>query len=337
MRLRPLCHRDCAPLRLGAPLQLTASCREGRVSRCEIFLEPDIVVTVSVIEVRMLLITGASGRIAQRAATLLAQRKLGLRLMTRTPEQAPKLDGAEVVRGDFAVPATLDDAFAGVSAALVVSGSGKPGERARLHRNAFEAAARARVKHVVYLSLQGASPTSKYPFSRDHSLSEQYLAATGLPHTVLRNAFYLDMFLNKFDDEGVMCGPANETRGAFVSREDAARTAAAVLADPPGGTHDVTGLEALSLADVAVRFSALIGRQLHYQPESVACARKRLSKMEPDASRVDLSVGWFEAIAAGELEHTSDTVLHFTGKQPMNFEEYFRLFPGLLQPLRLGS
>src|ERR1035438_2368170 len=259
-----------------------ASCREGRVSRCEIFLEPDVVVTVSVIEVRMLLITGASGRIAQRAATLLAQRKLGLRLMTRTPEQAPKLDGAEVVRGDFAVPATLDDAFAGVSAALLVSGSGKPGERARLHRNAFEAAARARVKHVVYLSLQGGSPTSKYPFSRDHSLSEQYLAATGLPHTVLRNAFYLDMFLNKFDDEGVMCGPANETRGAFVSREDAARTAAAVLADPPGGTHDVTGLEALSLADVAVRFSALIGRQLHYQPESVACARKRLSKLEPE-------------------------------------------------------
>jgi len=282
----------------------------------------------------MLLITGASGRIARRAAALLAQRGYGLRLMTRTPQRAPKLDGAAVVRGDFAEPATLDGAFAGVSAALVVSGSGKPGARARLHRNAFEAAVRAGVKHVVYLSLQGASPSSKYPYSRDHARSEHYLAATGIAYTVLRNAFYLDMFLDKFDSDGVMRGPANETRGAFVSREDAARTAAAVLADPPGGTHDVTGPEALSLADVARRFSAIIGRQLRYQSESAESARDRLSKRQAASWSVDLSVGWFQAIAAGELDRTSDAVFRFTGKKPMSLDEYFTLFPELLQPLR---
>ena len=256
--------------------------------------------------------------------------------MTRTPQQAPKLEGVEVVRGDFAEPATLDDAFAGVSNALVVSGSGKPGERARLHQNAFDAAARARVRHVVYLSLQGASPSSRYPFSRDHFLSEQYLAAIGIPYTMLRNAFYLDMFLEKFDADGVIRGPANESRGAFVSREDAAQTAAAVLADPSGGTHDVTGPEAVSLADVARRLSAMTGRDLRYQPESTNSARDRLSKLEPASWRVDLSVGWFEAIAAGELEHASDAVFRFTGKNPLNLEKYFTLFPGLLQPLRLG-
>jgi uncharacterized protein YbjT (DUF2867 family) len=193
------------------------------------------------------------------------------------------------------------------------------------------------VGHVVYLSLQGASPRSKYLYSRDHSLSEQYLAATGLPYTVLRNAFYLDMFLEKFDVEGVMRGPANETRGAFVSREDAARTAAAVLANPPGGTHDVTGPEALSLAEVARRFSALTGRQLRYQSESGESGRERLRKREEASWRVDLAVGWFEAIAAGELEHTSDTVFRFTRKEPMNIEQYFTLFPELSQSLRLAQ
>ena len=102
----------------------------------------------------MFLITGASGRVAGRAAALLAQGGHALRLMTRDPQRAPKLEGAQVVRGDFAEPYTLDQAFANVSTALVVSGSGKPGERARLHRNAFEAAARAHVQHVVYLSLR---------------------------------------------------------------------------------------------------------------------------------------------------------------------------------------
>jgi NAD(P)H dehydrogenase (quinone) len=290
-----------------------------------------------IIELNMFLITGASGRVARRAAELLAQRGFGLRLMTRTPQQAPRLEGVEVVRGDFTEPATLDDAFAGVSNALVVSGSGRPGERARSHQNAFEAAARSRVGHVVYLSLQGASSSSWYPFSRDHFLSEQYLAAIGIPYTVLRNAFYLDMFLGKFDADGVMRGPADETRGAFVSREDAAQTAAAVLADPAGGTHDVTGPEAVSLAGVAHRLSAMTGRHLRYQPESTEYARDRLSKLEPESWRVDLSVGWFEAIAAGELDHVSGAVLRFTGKEPLNLEEYFSLFPGVLQPLRLGQ
>ncbi len=283
----------------------------------------------------MLLITGASGRVARRAAVLLAQRGYALRLMTRTPQRAPEIEGAEVVRGVFSEPATLEAAFAGVSAALVISGSGKPGERALSHRNAFEAATRAGVEHVVYLSLQGSSPTSKYPYSRDHALSERYLAATGIPYTVLRNAFYADMFLEQFEPNGVMRGPGGETRGAFISREDAARAASAVLANPPGGTHDVTGPEALGLAAVARRLSAMTGRQLRYQAESSESARERLSKLESDAWRVDLSAGWFEAIAAGELEHTSNAVFRFTGKVPMNMEQYFTLFPELLQPLQL--
>jgi len=284
----------------------------------------------------MLLITGASGRVASRAAALLAQGGHTLRLMTRDPERAPKLDGAQIVRGDFAEPQTLDRVFANISAALIVSGSGKPGERARLHRNAFDAAAGAHVQHVVYLSLQGASPTSKYPYSRDHFQSEQYLKATGTPYTVLRNAFYLDMFLDKFDADGVMRGPAGNTPGAFVSREDVARTAAAVLAKPPGGTHEVTGPEALNLAEVARRLSAIAGLKLRYQPESVQAARDRFCKLEPTSWRVDLSVGWFEAIASGELVHPNDAVFRFTGKEPLKLEKYFAEFPELLEPLLLS-
>ena len=283
---------------------------------------------------KTILITGASGRVGRRAAELLAPRGYPLRLMTRTPERAPKLRNVRVVHGDFAEATTLDAAFAGVEVALVVSAAGKPMERAQLHRNAFEAAARSRVRHVIYLSLQGAAPNSRYPFSRDHYLSEQYLAATGLPHTVLRNAFYLDMFIEKFDAGGVIRGPAKQTRAAFISREDAAQTAAAVLANPPGGIHDVTGPEALSVTDVATRLSALVGRRLRYQQESVEDARERLSQAVQESWQVDLLVGWFEAIAAGELEQISDTVIRYTGQKPLRLEDYFSTFPQLLRLLQ---
>lgn len=281
----------------------------------------------------MLLISGASGRVARRTAELLASQGCTLRLMSRTPARAPKLEGVQVVRGDFADSSSMDAAFAGAEVALLVSGSGKPGERAQLHRNAFEAASRARVRHIIYLSLQGSSPYSKYPFSRDHYMSEQYLAASGVPYTVLRNAFYMDMFLERFDQDGGVRGPAKQTGAAFISREDAARTAAAVLTHPPGGILDVTGPEALSVADVAERLSAMVGRRLLYQPESMEAAHKRLSRKEPESWRVDLSIGWFAAIAAGELQQNSDTVLRCTGKQPLGLEDYFSLFPHLLRPL----
>ncbi len=142
------------------------------------------------------------------------------------------------------------------------------------------------------------------------------------------------MFLEKFDAEGVIRGPAQQGRGAFVSREDVARNAAEVLRKQPGGIYDVTGPEALSVAEVATRLSTLVGRQLRYEDESAGAARMRLSRVEPLAWRVDLSVGWFEAIAAGELERTSDTIRRFTGTAPLTLETYFRTFPDLLQPLR---
>jgi uncharacterized protein YbjT (DUF2867 family) len=74
----------------------------------------------------MMLITGASGRVARRTAELLVSEGRALRLMTRTPERIPRLACEEVVYGDFSEPASLDGAFAGITTALVVSGNRHP-------------------------------------------------------------------------------------------------------------------------------------------------------------------------------------------------------------------
>lgn len=287
----------------------------------------------------MILVTGASGHVGGRVAELLAEDDQNLRLMTRSPEEVSVPDSGEVIRGDYAEPETLDAAFADVDVAFIVSGYAKPGRRAELHGNAIDAAARAGVEHVVYLSAQGASPDSEFPMSRDHHQTEQHLEESGLSFTVLRDNLYLDIVPEMFGDDGVLRGPGGHGKVAWVSREDVARTVAAALTNPSdaAGIHDVTGPEALSLSETAVKMSALVDRSLEYEDETVEEARAWRSEFDVPDWEVDTWVGSYLAIAAGEFAETSDTVRHLTGRPPYGLDEYFSERPDLLALLREES
>ena len=93
------------------------------------------------------------------------------------------------MRGDYGDVESLKRAFTDVSSAFIVSGYAKPGERAKLHRNAFQAAQRTGVRYLIYLSTLGASPDSRFPMSRDHYESEKFLKTTGVPYTICGTAF----------------------------------------------------------------------------------------------------------------------------------------------------
>jgi hypothetical protein len=63
-------------------------------------------------------------------------------LLVRDPKKLSDFPEAEKVMGDYRDVESLDRAFSGVSSAFSVSCYAKPGERAKLHRNAFQAARR---------------------------------------------------------------------------------------------------------------------------------------------------------------------------------------------------
>lgn len=266
----------------------------------------------------MILVTGATGAIGGRAARLLADRGLPLRLMVRDPARAPQID-AEVVVGDYADPASLERAFAGCETVFVVSAKSPPGEREKLHENAFVAAKRVGVGHVVYLSLQGCAPDSSYPYSRDHWRSERALRNTGLPHTILRNGKYAEEILKMIGEDGAVRGPGGEGRVAWITKEDSARMVAAILAAPPGGVVEYTGPEALTLAETMAVLSSVVGRRLSYFEETQEIARGRaLMKDEPEW-RAELAAGALMAIAHGEYAETTDTFERIVGEPPQPF------------------
>jgi len=112
----------------------------------------------------------------------------------------------------------------------------------------------------------------------------------------------------------------------MVDARDVAAVAARVLAGPPAGqARDVTGPEALSHAEAAVKLAASLGRPVRYVPVDDAAARSGL-----------LAAGVGEWLADGLIElyqdyrrsgpdgyaaRVHDTVRDLTGTSPRTLEQ----------------
>lgn len=273
----------------------------------------------------MIAVTGSTGEVGGRVARWLASRGAELILPVRDPARAPVIPGARIVTADYAEPESMERAFQGAKTALIVSGMGEPMKRALLHRNAFEAAAAAGVKHIVYTSFQSASPNSAFPYGRDHYLSEQYLKECGVNYSALRDSLYMEMIPHLADEEGVIRGPAGDGRVAFVSREDVARCAVELLLNPPDFSdyHILTGAESLSLSETAQRMTEIKGRKYRFENETEEEAFAWRSKYDVPHWELDVWIGSYLSIAAGEMQGIGSGVKDITGREPQSLEETF--------------
>ncbi|HTE71361.1 MAG TPA: SDR family oxidoreductase [Actinomycetes bacterium] len=289
--------------------------------------------------VGLVAVTGATGGLGGRVARRLAERGVRQRLVVRDPGRAPALDGAEVAT----VTAGYDDAdglrraLEGAGTLFMVSASEDP-DRVRLHTTVVQAAVDAGVGRVVYTSFYGAGPECTFTFGRDHWHTEELIRGSGLRHTFLRDNLYLDFVPLVVGADGVIRGPAGDGRVAAVARDDIADAAVAVLLDD-GGDHDgraydMTGPEALTMAEVAAELSRATGRSVAYQAETLEEAyASRASYGAPDWQ----VAGWvttYVAIANGDLEAVSGDVAALTGHPPMSLAEFLRRNPDSLRRLR---
>jgi NAD(P)H dehydrogenase (quinone) len=285
---------------------------------------------------RVIAVTGATGALGRRVVERLAGREdVALRLVVREAARAPRVPGAEVaaVPGGYADGPGLTAALAGVHTLYLVSAA-EAEDRLQQHRTAVAAAAAAGVQRVVYTSFLGAAPDAVFTLARQHAATEEALAATGVRTTVLRHAMYADFvpfFAVLEDGRAVIAAPAYDGRASFVSRDDLADVAAAVLLDDSpaldGAVLDVTGPEALSLDDAAAVLAEVTGRPATYRRQTVeeAWATRRPSG-HPDWE-VEGWVTSYRAIAAGELSRVTDVVPTLTGHPARTVAEHLHAHP----------
>jgi NAD(P)H dehydrogenase (quinone) len=281
-------------------------------------------------------VTGATGALGRRVVDRLAAADdVRLRLVVRDAARAPRVPGAEVTEnpGGYRDPRGLRAALDGVHTLYLVSAA-EAEDRLRQHVDAVEAAAAAGVQRIVYTSFVGARPDAVFTLVRQHAATEAAIAATGVRHTFLRHSMYADFvpfFATLENGRAVIAAPAGEGRTGFVSRDDLADVAAAVLlrddGDLDGAALDVTGPEALSMAEAAAVLEEVTGRPTEYRQQTVeeAWATRRPSG-HPDWE-VEGWVTSYLAIAAGELSSVTDVVPRLTGHPARTVAEHLRAHP----------
>jgi NAD(P)H dehydrogenase (quinone) len=309
---------------------------------------------------KMLAITGATGQVGSRIAAQIASLGLPQRLIVRDAARAPLLPNAEIAEASsYGNAAAMTRALAGVDKLFLVSVRDRfgvahmaakkgmappPYDRLQEQLTAVDAAVGAGVKHIVYLSIMGAAPEATFILAPDHYHTEQHIRASGVPFTFLRASLYTDNVPPCVSAGDVIRVPAGEGRVAWVTRDDVAATAAAVLMSTghEGFTYDVTGPEALTMAETAERLSDVLKRKIVYQAQTPEEAREsrstgRLEKFEAerrmltghglDEYEVDVFVTHFMQIAEGTLDRVSDAVPRLTGRPAQSLAEYLRSHP----------
>src|SRR5258708_15508346 len=211
-------------------------------------------------------VSGASGHLGRAVLSELLHRPGGHEVVaiTRTPVT---VSGPVQGRfGDYNRSESLAEAYAGLDRLLIIP-TVHPGKRRAPNAAAIDAAVKAGVKHIVFMSAVGARQEEEL-LGASYWWGEQHLVATAPAWTILRMNFYAEALVQLAQaslDQGVLTGLA-ENRVAFVARGDVAAAAAGILIGDghAGATYNATGPERLSGAERAVLIAEITGRPLAF-------------------------------------------------------------------------
>jgi NAD(P)H dehydrogenase (quinone) len=220
-----------------------------------------------------IVVTGASGHLGRLVVESLLEKGVAPADIRALGRSAQKLEGL-AARGvqtatiDFDQPETLAPAFEGADALLLVSAS-EPGNRVGQHKNAIDAAVEAGVGRIVYTSAPHADDTALV-LAPEHKATEELLAASGLPVTILRNNWYTENYVGQIDtaeQTGEIVASVGDGRVASTTRKDYAEAAAVVLTTPghEGAVYELSGDSAWNFDELASALGTILGKEVAYR------------------------------------------------------------------------
>lgn len=268
----------------------------------------------------LVLVTGATGKTGRSLVAQLEAAGVPYRVASRGGE--PSFDWMQ--------PETWDAALDGVGAVYLVAPPTVDDPYSRMI--AFlETAARRGVGRFVFLSMAKLAPGA---FA--HGQVHQWLQDNAADWAVLGPSAFMQNFtegshLATIRGEDAIYSNTADGRVSFISADDIARAALALLTGPGGQNRDfvITGSETLSYDQVAEQIGQARGRQVsHVRITSEELVVRFLARGLPEQTARFLAFG-YEAIAGGAFDWTTDTFATLTGAQPISFQAFAQANAGI--------
>jgi uncharacterized protein YbjT (DUF2867 family) len=223
----------------------------------------------------MILVTGAAGLSGSAIIKEFSINRVPVRALVRDGAKADTiagLPGVELAIGDMARAETLGAALEGVDRALLIS-SATP-DMVDTQTAFIDACKSMGVSTVVKFSGREAGvgfDASAFPFTRMHEDIEDYLETSGLAWTHLRPSQFMQVYLRAaatIADKGVLPLPHEDIALSPVDILDVAKIAFGVLrrSHHENVSLDITGPEALNMAEIADIIGKAIDKPVRYQP-----------------------------------------------------------------------
>jgi NAD(P)H dehydrogenase (quinone) len=273
-----------------------------------------------------LIVSGASGQLGGLVVEELLARKVpakDLILVSRTPNtetmKAYAAKGASVRFGDFTKPESLAEAYAGGTKMLLISINAGGGQRPELHKAAIDAAAKAGVKLIAYTSYVNADVYVESTIATDHRRTEQYLKESGVAWTMLRNQIYANGLVDQAAQilrDGKLVTFTPDARVAYVTREDCAAAAAAVLATPghENRAYNITGPDAVGPRELVALASEIGGKHVELVVLTEAEYAKSLADSGMPDSAIRGAITFAKELDSPYLREPSTAVADLTGR-----------------------
>jgi uncharacterized protein YbjT (DUF2867 family) len=274
----------------------------------------------------MLLVTGATGTTGMEVLRALKARGAEARALVRDETKAHHLRdlGFTPVTGDLGDPRTLKPALEGVERAYLVAPASPM--QSELEQTFLETAKEAGVKHVVKLSVLGASEEAPGRFARSHGKVERALKESELDWTLLRATGFMQNTLSwgKQVQEGRFYTPVPDAAFSILDARDVAEVAALALTEEghEGKSYGLSGPEAISYRDQAKRVFAAAGREIEVEEVPVEAVKRELVRAGVPPWNAEGLCELLELYASGGATMVTSGVQDALGRPPRDLDTF---------------
>ena len=195
------------------------------------------------------LVTGGTGRLGKLVVARLQDSGCDVRVLARHDRPAPP--GVTFFTADLRTGQRIDPAVTG--AAVIIHCATSTRGDAEATRNLVAAASRAGSAHLVYVSIVGIDQIASWGYPKRKLQSEQIVAESGLPWTILRVTQFYDYCLanaQKLSRFPVAPVPAGFTVQPVDPRDVACRLVELALGEPVGRAPDMAGPQVSNWSDL---------------------------------------------------------------------------------------